>query len=726
MTGRTELYELLPRIYRIRDAELGYPLREFMAVLSRDYERLVDGVQAQYDDWFIETCSPAAIAGIARLVGIDESSLSGDAGADRADVADALSLHAAKGTVAALERIVGDITGWPMRVVEVAGSLATTASVRSPHPPPRTGPDIRSATPAAIGDLVTGQLTDVRDVASHRTPGRGHTNSVLVQMWRLAADTALGAPAVEVGPSRYTFDPLGDDVELAISPLPRSPGRSVDADLDVPAPITRQALARHLPDYYGPGRSILVSVDGGDVPSRNIVVTDLSRWSWRRDGRGARRDRRGVAIDPELGRLLLARPADDDGARPVVRVTYSRLVTGGPGSGHRQPGDPTIGADRFLVQSTEDRAGAFPTIAAAWRAWTEKRTAPGGTDPHVVIEVADDGVYAEPLELNLYAGERLTICAAAGCQPNLVGVRDGDVAPILIRGHARTRPRVRGARPAQPAAAAGVALRGLRVRWSAVHLVGTLGRVEVSRCTLAPRERARAWSDGAFEARPTLTVHSATASVSIESSLCGPVRVVNRAPDDAGDNDDDREEERSRRERDDRGHDPLHLTVADSILDCGFPPETLATDAPVAVFGPEREPAQATLTLLRSTVFGSIGTLAVGRVEDALVIGALECTYRQHGVVRHSYLGWPSRTPRRVDCPDDGSLAPAFDSTEFGAPAYGRLALTAPAELRYGAHDGSELGALHDLFGSSRVQRLRQRLASMTPAGVDLDLRFPT
>jgi Phage tail protein (Tail_P2_I) len=720
VTARTDMYELMPRIYRIRDAQLGYPLRQLMAVLSRDYERLVDKVEAQYDDWFIETCSPAVIARIARLVGIDASSLAGDADVDRAAVADALSLNAAKGTVAALEQVVIDITGWPMRVVEVANSLATTAAVGGPPQPTSIVPDLRHATPAVAGDIIAGQLTDVRDMGSARTPGRGHATSVLVQLWRMRADTAVGAPAADIGPSRCTFDPLGDDVALVIAPLSRPPGRSVDADLDVPARITRQALARHLPDYYGRDRSILVSLDGRDVPADEIVVGDLSQWWWRRGGRSARAERRYMVIDPELGRLLLPRPKHDAEPRPDVRVTYSRLVTGGPGSSHQQSGDPSISAERLLVERTGHNASTHRTIAAAWRAWTHKRTESHGTGSHVVIEIADDGVYTDPLELDLYAGEHLTICAAAGRQPNLIGLRDGDVVPILIRGHAQTRPGAGGAPSPHPAAPA-VTLRGLRVRWRAVHLVGTLGRVEVSRCTLTPPTGEQDWSEDASETLPALSVHSATASVSIESSLCGPIRIVNRTPDDAAG-----DEEPARRARDPLGHDPVHLTITDSILDCGFPPEMVSVDAPLAVFGPEREPALATLTLLRSTVFGSVSTLVVDRVEDALVIGALECTHRQHGVVRHSYFRWPSRTPRRADCPDDGSLSLAFDSREFAAPAYGRLDLTAPEEIRYGAHDGAELGALHDLFGFTRIQRLRQRLASMTPAGVDLDLRFPT
>jgi len=63
------LYDLLPLVYRERDADHGYVLRallgiidEQVVVLERDLERL-------YDNWFIETCEDWAVPYIGELIG---------------------------------------------------------------------------------------------------------------------------------------------------------------------------------------------------------------------------------------------------------------------------------------------------------------------------------------------------------------------------------------------------------------------------------------------------------------------------------------------------------------------------------------------------------------------------------------------------------------------------------------------------------------------------------
>ena len=49
------LYQLLPAIYRIRDAEEGEPLRALLALIDEEFARVEEDVARLYDNWFIET-----------------------------------------------------------------------------------------------------------------------------------------------------------------------------------------------------------------------------------------------------------------------------------------------------------------------------------------------------------------------------------------------------------------------------------------------------------------------------------------------------------------------------------------------------------------------------------------------------------------------------------------------------------------------------------------------
>jgi hypothetical protein len=71
-------------------------------------------------------------------------------------------------------------------------------------------------------------------------------------------------------------------------------------------------------------------------------------------------------------------------------------------------------------------------------------------------------------------------------------------------------------------------------------------------------------------------------------------------------------------------------------------------------------------------------------------------------------------------------VRPKFESTEFGSPGYGRLALDTATEITHGAEDDGELGAFHDLWEHRRISDMTTRLAEFTPIGVDVDIVFET
>lgn len=64
-----QLYELLPVIYRIRDAANGEPLRELLSVTADEIAVLEENLQQLYDDQFIETCDEWVVPYIGDLIG---------------------------------------------------------------------------------------------------------------------------------------------------------------------------------------------------------------------------------------------------------------------------------------------------------------------------------------------------------------------------------------------------------------------------------------------------------------------------------------------------------------------------------------------------------------------------------------------------------------------------------------------------------------------------------
>lgn len=68
LTG-DRLYNLLPAVYRLRDAEQGEPLRALLAAFAQEFAALEENVEQLYDDQFIETCADWVAPYIGDLIG---------------------------------------------------------------------------------------------------------------------------------------------------------------------------------------------------------------------------------------------------------------------------------------------------------------------------------------------------------------------------------------------------------------------------------------------------------------------------------------------------------------------------------------------------------------------------------------------------------------------------------------------------------------------------------
>ena len=70
MSGKAiDLYELLPVVYRLRDAEQGYPLKALLDIISAQADVIKRDIDGLWDDFFIETCADWVVPYIGDLVG---------------------------------------------------------------------------------------------------------------------------------------------------------------------------------------------------------------------------------------------------------------------------------------------------------------------------------------------------------------------------------------------------------------------------------------------------------------------------------------------------------------------------------------------------------------------------------------------------------------------------------------------------------------------------------
>lgn len=132
--ARVPLYDRLPAIYRIRDAEQSpaHQLRAYLAAVEAAFGALHADIAQLYEDLFIDTCDDWVIPYIADLLGT--SHLKGDARTLRADVADTIALRRRKGTLGAIERLAVNLTGWSCRCVELRENLGWSQHLNHQRP----------------------------------------------------------------------------------------------------------------------------------------------------------------------------------------------------------------------------------------------------------------------------------------------------------------------------------------------------------------------------------------------------------------------------------------------------------------------------------------------------------------------------------------------------------------------------------------------------------------
>src|SRR5580693_8894994 len=199
------LWQLLPAVYRTADTDslvAAGPLRELLNRIGAQVAVVRRSIDQLWADQSIETCDDQFIPSIGELVGTDLVAHL-DARAQRLDVAKTIHYRRRKGTVAVLEEIALDVTGWTAVICEAFRLLARTrhgldpvggpagGQVSGPAGGQVSGPagglaDLRSGHGAALVGTAFDESFHMADVR----PGRGALGhfgitELLVFLWRL-------------------------------------------------------------------------------------------------------------------------------------------------------------------------------------------------------------------------------------------------------------------------------------------------------------------------------------------------------------------------------------------------------------------------------------------------------------------------------------------------------------------------------------------------------------
>jgi hypothetical protein len=717
--GADRLYELLPAIYRLRDAEQGYPLQALLRVIAEQVTVVEEDIDQLYENWFVETAQDWVVPYIGDLIGyqpVHEAGEPGDVGTaqgraankiliPRREVADTIRNRRRKGTLAVLELLADQVAGWPARAVEFYRLLGWTQPVNHRRLGRGQTVDLRNGDSL---DLLGGPFdrlahgVDVRRIDSNRTQGRFNIPSVGVFAWRLKAYPVTDTPAnclEDAGPHCYTFSVLGQDTPLYGAPQPEGDPTHIAGELNVPAPIRRRAFERHMDEYYGEGKSL--SIWAGDwahldpqqpIPARSILAADLTDWRYLPP-------RNHIAVDPVRGRIAFP---PSQLPKKAVRVSYRYAFSADMGGGEYDR--PRVEPETFTLYRVGE-GQPFTRITDALHRWQSDQP------KNAVIELSDSAVYVEQIAVSLARDQSLQLRAANRTRP-VIRLLDWhtdlpDALTVTMAHDSR------------------FTLDGLMITGRAVHIRGDAqdrqptgdergvlcaAEVTIRHCTLVPGWGLHNDCEPRRPAEPSLELANVRARLTVEHSILGSIQIT----------------------EDQVMADPIPVSITDSIVDA-------TGDAREALGAPGYPVAHAVLTMRRCTVFGIVQVHAIELAENCIFMSCVNVARRQRGCMRFCYVPPGCRTPRRYHCQPDlaaGDLAgadrrreqlrvrPQFNSIHYGTPAYCQLADACADEIRRGADDEAEMGAFHDLFQPQRAANLRARLEEFVPAGMQAGIIY--
>jgi hypothetical protein len=331
-----------------------------------------------------------------------------------------------------------------------------------------------------------------------------------------------------------------------------------------------------------------------------------------------------------------------------------------------------------------------------------------------LAQIDDSGRYEETPAVTVSAGVAIELRAANEHRPTLVLAGDLNV---------------------QLGAGAEFTLNGLLVTGGTLRVAATAGEgprlLRLRHCTLVPGLALTRDGEPVSPDAPAVVVEQSATTVEIDHSIVGAIRTG-------------------------RG---VKIKIRNSIIDA-------TADTRVAFSHPDGVSAGGTVTAENTTIVGKVNTARLELASNTIFFARLAETdtwthpvhsdQNQQGCVRFSFVPAGSVVPRRYRCQPDlavaeairaaekqqgalttqqkdaiatgvqGRVRPAFTTLHYGRASYGQLGTFCPIEIRTGADNESEMGALHDGFTPQRETNLRIRLEEYLRFGLEAGILYAT
>jgi hypothetical protein len=764
-TPRQSLYERLPEVYQIKDAEQ-FPagqLAAFLGVLDELPAGMRDNIEALYHDLFIETCADWVVPYIADLLGT--SHLSGDPWTLRADVARTVFHRRRKGTLGAIESLVFTLSGWAAQAVELRNNLVWTQHLNHQRPDAGGAPPLLQRT--SLASAVRGGTLPIRDPAALSflhgpfdpfahvvdvRPGmigtpRYNLPNLGIFLWQLedytvpvanpgqALAQAVAAPDPGEAPAvvRCIVHPQADPMVLFnthryrmndeppdLSHPDEIPGRipwprlTTDAEYGNPAAYVAvdhySGAVPNAPGAESPG--LVLHVVDTVIPPTPANLPPGERWIFRganlcawEDGLSPPLRLYEIAIDPNRGRALFGLNDLITEAQPLADGLFVSYTHGFSGPTGANP----VSRDPITATILIDRSLGANALEAAL-ANIQLSPVP------IVIEIQDSATYT--LDLGVVPG----VENAAG----MISLRLSQ--PLTIRAATGQRPVIRLVRPlrfrpfdltAAPAVdALMVTLGGLYITWErtaadfAAATTPLITRAAVNRlvldgCTLDP---GGAWRlDGTADGtrqdpRPGFALAGDYDFSAAELALFEQIPKIDLIRSISG--------------AILAEEDAYTLTASGSIVDggsgVGDDPANLAIGSlsdPVDGYGPA-------LTADGLTVFGRT-RVASAAGQGGIWLHSLRAHDNQNGCIRFSYFsGVDDRLPPHFGCVFGPDIDIGLTDERFGMPGYAQLSRRSDQRILDQGPGRDMMGAFGYLKNSHTFKNLTIRFREFMPVGI--------
>ncbi|NTW07456.1 MAG: hypothetical protein HGA29_06395, partial [Syntrophaceae bacterium] len=651
-----QLYELLPAIYRIRDAERGEPLKALLSVMASQINIVEEDIDQLYENWFIETCEEWLVPYIGDLLGVRPLQGTGDeVFSQRAYVANTLSYRRRKGTLAVLEELARDVTGWPAKAVEFFELLAATQHLHHLRPG-KGGPLQICGAKAQNGlELLGGPFenaaytVDVRRVANSR--GKYNLPNVGLYLWRLKAYTVLrgdARAAIDAPAGCFRFHPMGYDAPLFNPPQTEEEITHLAEEINVPGTLRRLPLSLELEArresitknvdpvclYFGDAPVFEVFLDDADAPLApdEIVITNLEGWKtpgWNPPQSivyGKDNDLKTKCfVDPVYGRLAF--PAESTATSASITYSYglASAVGGGPYD-RRQSADnwykPEEREATWFQEVTKTKSGkTLKNAIEAWNAYSSITPLAFG-----VIFITDSRTYTDPLpEIEIRSGSKLAIVAASGLSEKPGKAEKSRMSLDNLRPHIIGDLVVK-----KPLDLIKIAVRrgefitdGLTVEGSLAVKAGNLGLLHLAHSTFVSPA-------GPVEGKASIAIGSGNTNLKVVLDRCitGPIRAADTID---------------------------QLSITDSLIDGGEKGLPALAGQVETEYGPAAE-------ITRSTLFGAVSVREL-YASETIFTGEVNVERCQSGCMRFSYLALPADPAESPKAPPRYRCQPSLEIT---------------------------------------------------------------